>query len=47
MAFVLATNYPMSANLRGTVEFDAAEIGVLGLAFNPESAFTSIPAAVK
>ena len=43
MAFGLATNYPMSANLRGTIEFDASEIGVLGLAFNPESAFTSIP----
>jgi len=32
---------------RKSVEFDAAEIGFLGLAFNPESAFTSTPAAVK
>jgi uncharacterized repeat protein (TIGR03803 family) len=45
-AFVLATNYPMTANRRGTVEFDVPPIGqvsVLGLSFNPASAFTSIP----
>ena len=45
-AFVLATNYPMTANRRGTVEFEVPPIGqvsVLGLSFNPASAFTSIP----
>jgi hypothetical protein len=37
----------MTANLRGTVEFDEpanGQISVLGLSFNPASAFTSIPA---
>src|ERR1022692_871924 len=46
-AFVLATYFPMTANLRGTVEFDEpanGQISVLGLSFNPASAFTSIPA---
>jgi hypothetical protein len=46
-AFVLATNYPMTANRRGTVEFSEPadeQVSVLGLSFNPASAFTSIPA---
>ncbi|MGA3075650.1 MAG: choice-of-anchor tandem repeat GloVer-containing protein [Bryobacteraceae bacterium] len=46
-AFALATNYPMTANRRGTVEFSEpadGQVSVLGLSFNPASAFTSIPA---
>jgi uncharacterized repeat protein (TIGR03803 family) len=47
-AFNLATFAPVTANLRGTLEFSpsnaAGLISVLGLSFNPASAFTSIPA---
>ena len=48
-AFDLATFALATANLRGTLEFDSATglIGVLGLSFNPASAFTSIPAVTK
>jgi uncharacterized repeat protein (TIGR03803 family) len=49
-AFVLATSFPITANLRGTVEFSEpadGQISVLGLSFNPASAFTSIPAVAQ
>jgi uncharacterized repeat protein (TIGR03803 family) len=49
-SFVLAANYPATGNLRGTLEFDepaGGQVSVLGLAFNPASAFTSIPAVTK
>jgi hypothetical protein len=45
-SFVLSNTFAETANIRGTVEFDApagGHIVVLGLAFNPENAFTSIP----
>jgi hypothetical protein len=45
-SFVLSSMFTQTANIRGTVEFDApsgGQIVVLGLAFNPENAFTSIP----
>jgi hypothetical protein len=49
-AFSLAGNYLMTANLRGTLEFDEpanGQVSVLGLAFNPANAFTSLPAVTK
>jgi hypothetical protein len=49
-SFLLATQYGMTANLRGTLEFDPpsnGQITVLGLSFNPASAFTSVPPLVK
>ena len=49
-AFVLATDFPTTANLRGTVAFsepDGGQVSVLGLSFNPASAFTSIPAVTQ
>ena len=49
-SFSLAGSYPATAKLRGTLEFDAladSQIAVLGLAFNPANAFTSIPAVTK
>ncbi len=49
-SFVLATSYPVTAQHRGTVEFDTpatGQINVLGLRFNPTGAFSSIPAATK
>jgi len=47
-SFVLSTQYPFTANLRGTIEFDTpagGRISVLGLRFSPpNNALTSIPA---
>ena len=47
-AFVLGTNYPLTAGKRGTVEFDSASapISVLGIRANG-NAFTSIPVLTR
>jgi uncharacterized repeat protein (TIGR03803 family) len=44
------TSFTLAENARGTLEFDTpagGQISVLGLSFNPASAFTSIPAIGK
>jgi virginiamycin B lyase len=49
-SFALATNYPNTAQHRGSVEFNTppnGKISVLGLRFNSTGAFTSIPAVAK
>ena len=49
-SFDLASTYQEAGNLRGTLEFDAPagdQISVLGLRFNPQMAFSSIPAIAK
>ncbi len=49
-SFALATNYPVTSQRRGTVEFDMpanGRISVLGLRFNRTGAFSSIPAVAK
>jgi len=47
-SFVLPTQYPITANLRGTIEFDTpsgGRISVLGMRFTPpNNALTTIPA---
>ncbi len=47
-SFVLSTQYPVTANIRGTIEFDTpagGQISVLGLRFTPpNNALTTIPA---
>ncbi len=47
-SFVLSTQFPVTANIRGTIEFDTpagGQISVLGLRFTPpNSALTTIPA---
>jgi hypothetical protein len=47
-SFVLSTQFPVTANLRGTIEFDTpagGRISVLGLRFSPpNNALTTIPA---
>ena len=47
-SFVLPTQFPMTANLRGTIEFDTpsgGRISVLGMRFTPpNNALTTIPA---
>ncbi len=47
-AFVLSTQFPVTANIRGTIEFDTpsgGQISVLGLRFTPpNNALTTIPA---
>ncbi len=47
-SFVLSTQYPITANKRGTIEFDTSaggQISVLGLRFTPpNNALTTIPA---
>jgi hypothetical protein len=47
-AFVLGTNYPLTAGKRGTAEFDSssAQISVLGIRANG-NAFTSIPVLTR
>jgi hypothetical protein len=50
MSFTLAPQFAVTANRRGTLEFDTplgGQISVLGLRFNPESAFSSIPPLTK
>ena len=50
-SFVLSTPYPITANLRGTIEFDTpagGQISVLGLRFSPpNNALTTIPALAE
>jgi hypothetical protein len=45
-SFVLSTQFPVTANRRGTIEFDTppgGQIGALGIRFTPAGAFTTIP----
>jgi hypothetical protein len=48
MSFILSTQFPPTANIRGTVEFDTpsgGQISVLGIRFTqPKNALTTIPA---
>ena len=54
-SFMLATQYPATANIRGTLEFaipgagtsSAATIGVLGIRSPPQLTFTTLPALPK
>ena len=49
-SFELATRYPTTANIRGTVEFDTpagAEISVLGIRSPPALTFTTLPPLTK
>ena len=42
--------FALAQNARGTLEFDTpagGQVSVLGLSFNPASAFTSVPDAAK
>jgi len=43
-AFLLSTQFPEVANLKGTVEFSTPDFGlsILGLRFNPDGAFTTV-----
>ncbi len=46
-SFVLATQFPVTANLRGTVELDTpsgGQMGVLGIRYTPLGTITTIPA---
>jgi virginiamycin B lyase len=51
-SFVLSTQFPATANIRGTVEFDTpgfgsatpGQIGVLGIRYTPPGTMTTIPA---
>jgi hypothetical protein len=46
ISFDLAQTYRVTAGIRGTVEFrkpEFGEISVLGLRFNPQGSFTTIP----
>jgi hypothetical protein len=48
-SFVLSTRFPQTANLRGTIEFDAppgAPISVLGIRTPPPLTFTTLPPLV-
>jgi hypothetical protein len=51
LSFTLVTDkYPATANLRGTIEFDAptgAQIGALGIRIPPTHTFTTLPALAK
>jgi hypothetical protein len=47
---MLATQYPATAGIRGTIDFDTpagAEIGVLGIRSPPALTFTTLPALAK
>jgi virginiamycin B lyase len=49
-SFTLAQQFPATANIRGTVEFDTpagAEISVLGIRSPPALTFTTLPALAK
>jgi virginiamycin B lyase len=46
-SFVLSTQYPITANIRGTIEFvttPLAQISVLGIRYTPPGTLTTIPA---
>jgi hypothetical protein len=51
VAFTLVTDkYPATANIRGTIEFDApagAQIGALGIRIPPTQTYTTLPALAK
>ena len=50
IAFNVSARMPVTAQRRGTIEFQApagGQISVLGLRFNPAQAFTSIPGLPK
>ncbi len=51
LAFTLVTDkYPMTANIRGTIEFDTpvgGQIGALGIRIPPTSTYTTLPALAK
>jgi hypothetical protein len=49
-SFVLATQFPVTANIRGTIEFDTppgGQISALGIRTPPAHTFTTLPALVK
>jgi hypothetical protein len=49
-SFVLASQFPVTSGIRGTLEFDtptSAEIGVLGIRTPPALTFTTLPALAK
>jgi len=49
-AFVLSTQFPVTANIGGTIEFDAppgGQIGVLGIRTPVAHTFTTLPALAK
>ena len=49
-AFDLSAQFPMTANIRGTLEFDTpagGRIGVVGIRTTPKPAFTTLPPLVK
>jgi len=46
-SFVLSAQFPMTANIRGTIEFDTpagGQISVLGIRYTPPGTMTTIPA---
>ena len=46
-SFVLSTQYALTSNIRGTIEFDASsgsQISVLGIRYTPPGTLTTIPA---
>jgi len=50
MSFSLATQFAVTAGRRGTIDFQPpsnGQISVLGLSFNPLSAFTSVPSLAQ
>ena len=49
-ALVVPSQFPVTANIRGTLEFDAptgAQIGVIGIRTPPTNTYTTLPALVK
>jgi hypothetical protein len=49
-AFVLSTQFPVTANIRGSAEFTTpvgAEINVLGIRTTPGGTFTTLPAVTR
>ncbi len=49
-AFVMSTQFPATANIRGTLEFDTpagGQIGVVGIRTTPKPTFTTLPPLAK
>jgi hypothetical protein len=49
-AFVLSSQYPVTSQRRGTIEFrppSGSDVSLLGLRFAPSGAFTTIPVMTK
>jgi hypothetical protein len=49
-AFVMSTQFPVTANIRGTLEFGTpagGQIGVVGIRTTPKPAFTTLPPLAK